>query len=49
MKYLKQEDFYLCKNNRKLVAKNTRIKKSKTGYESTKTIYGCDNCNLNRV
>lgn len=45
MIYNEEEDFYLCKNNRKLVAKNTRIKKSKTGYESTKTIYGCDNCN----
>ena len=39
MIYNEEEDFYLCKNNRKLVAKNTRIKKSKTGYESTKTIY----------
>ncbi|WP_367272461.1 transposase [Clostridium sp.] len=45
MDYNKENDFYTCKNSKKLKVESIKIKKSKTGYESEKTIYICENCN----
>ena len=33
-----------CKNNKKLSAQDIKIRKSKTEYESKKTIYVCEDC-----
>ena len=44
MTYNYDGDYYICKNNKKLYATNTYKRKSKTGYESTKTLYVCENC-----
>jgi transposase len=44
MVYNHEDDYYICKNNRKLVKIKTVKKRSKSGYESTKTIYTCENC-----
>ena len=45
MEYDESGDFYICKNNQKLVVDKIRHSKSKTGYVSEKTIYKCENCN----
>jgi len=44
MDYNEEEDFYICRNGNKLNSDSIKIKKSKTGYESEKTIYVCENC-----
>jgi len=44
MIYNEQEDYYICKNNRKLKVNGVKIRKSKTGYESKKTVYICEDC-----
>lgn len=44
MEYNESGDYYICKNNKKLTAIRTVKRKSKTGYESEKTIYTCDDC-----
>lgn len=44
MEYDEEGDFYVCKNNQKLVVDHIRHSKSKTGYVSEKTIYKCENC-----
>lgn len=44
MEYNKADDYYLCRNNRKLTATKPVKRKSKTGYESEKTIYSCEDC-----
>ena len=44
MEYNEAEDYYTCKNNRKLTVRNVIIRKSKTGYKSEKTIYTCEDC-----
>lgn len=44
MIYNEQEDYYICKNNRKLKVDGVKIRKSKTGYESEKTVYICEDC-----
>jgi transposase len=44
MDYNEQEDYYTCRNGKKLKTDGIKIKKSKTGYESKKTIYVCEDC-----
>jgi transposase len=44
MTYNEQEDFYICQNNKKLKIDNIKIRKSKTGYKSEKTVYICEDC-----
>lgn len=44
MTYNAQEDFYICQNDKKLTAKHTGIRKSKSGYESLITYYECESC-----
>lgn len=51
MEYNKEEDYYICKNGKKLNASKVIKRKSKTGYESEKTIYtseDCSNCPYKR-
>ncbi len=38
------EDFYICRNNKKLIVSNVIKRKSKTGYISEKTICTCEDC-----
>src|SRR5699024_8330193 len=45
MDYNEEQDFYTCRNDKQLRKENTKTKKSKTGYESEKTIYACEDCN----
>ena len=44
MDYNYAGDYYICKNNKKLSAEYTKVRKSKTGYVSKKTIYVCEDC-----
>jgi len=44
MIYNEQEDFYLCAEGRKLTNVSERKKKNRNGYESTETIYECEDC-----
>ena len=44
MNYNEQEDFYICQNNKKLKVDSIKVKKSKTGYKSEKTVYICEDC-----
>lgn len=44
MEYKESNDYYICKNNKKLTARNILKRKSKTGYISEKTIYTCEDC-----
>ncbi|WP_061997137.1 IS1182 family transposase, partial [Clostridium sp. ATCC 25772] len=44
MSYNEIEDFYICKNNKKLKVESIKIRKSKTGYASEKTVYSCEDC-----
>lgn len=47
MDYNEDDDYYTCKNNKKLTATKVIEKSTKTGYESKKTIYiseDCSNC-----
>lgn len=44
MDYNEAGDYYICKNGKKLIVSKVIKKKSKTGYESEKTIYTCENC-----
>jgi len=44
MEYNEAGDFYICKNNKKLTVSKTVKRKSKTNYESEKTIYSCEDC-----
>jgi transposase len=44
MEYNKFGDYYICKNNKRLSVNRTIKRKSKTGYESEKTIYTSQNC-----
>ena len=38
------EILFICQNEKKLTANGVKIRKSKTGYESVKTIYICEDC-----
>lgn len=44
MEYNEAGDYYVCKNNKKLTATRLVKRKSRTGYESEKTIYTCEDC-----
>jgi transposase len=44
MEYNRDEDYYICKYGKKLNVIKTIKKKSKTGYESEKTVYSCEDC-----
>lgn len=44
MDYNADEDYYLCKNEKKLSRTGIKTRKTKTGYLRESTIYECDNC-----
>lgn len=44
MDYNEDEDYYICKNGKRLTANKVLKRKSKTGYEGEKTIYTCEDC-----
>ena len=44
MDYDKENDFYICKNNRKLTAQYEKKGKTATGYRRTTTVYKCSDC-----
>lgn len=44
MDYDLENDYYICKNNKKLYVSGTKTKKSKTGYKSEITCYTCEDC-----
>jgi transposase len=44
MDYNEAGDYYVCKNEKKLTVSKTIRRKSKTGYQSEKTIYTCEDC-----
>ena len=44
MEYDTKTDSYICKNKKKLIVEQIRHSKTKTGYESEKTIYKCEDC-----
>ena len=47
MHYDSENDFFICRNGKKLQSEGVKLKKSKTGYISEKTIYiseDCSNC-----
>lgn len=44
MIYDESTDSYTCRNGKQLTSEKTIIRKSKTGYESEKTIYICEDC-----
>lgn len=44
MEYNEKDDYYVCRNNKKLTVSNVIRRKSKTGYQSEKTIYTCEDC-----
>ena len=47
MHYDSENDFFICRNGKKLQSESVKLKKSKTGYISEKTIYiseDCSNC-----
>ena len=44
MDYYSESDLFICQNGKKLIANWIKIRKSKTGYESVKTIYICEDC-----
>ena len=44
MNYDAINDYYVCKNNKKLSVSGTKTRKSKTGYQSKITCYTCEDC-----
>ena len=44
MKYLPDEDAYICANGRRLKAERTYRQATKSGYKSEKTCYACEDC-----
>jgi transposase len=44
MDYNEAGDYYICKNDKKLTVHKIIKRKSKTGYESEKNIYTCEDC-----
>ena len=44
MDYDKENDFYICKNKRKLTAQYEKKGKTATGYRRTTTVYKCSDC-----
>ena len=44
MIYCEKDDYYICKNNKKLYVSGTINRKSKTEYKSKITCYTCEDC-----
>lgn len=44
MEYCENGDYYICRNNKKLTVNKVIKRKTKTGYQSEKTIYTCEEC-----
>ena len=44
MDYDPENDIFICQNGKKLKIEGVKLRKSKTGYESEKTIYTCEDC-----
>ena len=44
MDYNEEKDSYVCRNGKQLKVQSIKLRKSKTGYESEKTIYVCEDC-----
>ena len=44
MTYFEDDDYYVCQNNKQLQMEYVKHSKSKTGYESEKSIYKCEDC-----
>lgn len=44
MAYDSEQDEYTCQNGKKLTARSTGVRKSKSGFESEITYYECENC-----
>ena len=44
MTYDLENDLFICQNDKKLKVAGVKLRKSKTGYESEKTIYVCEDC-----
>lgn len=44
MQYYAEEDFYICASGRKISVTGGRKQKTRTGYETWKTQYACENC-----
>lgn len=44
MDYDKERNIYICENGKKLIPQGIKVKTSKTGYASEKTIYVCEDC-----
>ncbi|MPN11559.1 hypothetical protein SDC9_158862 [bioreactor metagenome] len=44
MSYNDKDDYYLCKNNKKLTVTGTKTRKSTTGYKCEITCYMCKDC-----
>ncbi|WP_434797079.1 IS1182 family transposase [Terrisporobacter vanillatitrophus] len=44
MSYNDKDDYYLCKNNKKLTVTSTKTRKSTTGYKCEITCYMCEDC-----
>ncbi|MPQ45128.1 IS1182 family transposase [Clostridium tarantellae] len=44
MDYDVKNDLFICQNGKKLKMEGIKLKKSKTGYASEKTIYRCEDC-----
>ena len=44
MEYHNEDDYYICRNGKKLMVTGEKKSKSKTGYESVKTQYTCETC-----
>lgn len=44
MKYNAEEDYYICSQGKKLLRTGSKIRKSKSGFQSTTQIYQCEDC-----
>ena len=44
MEYNTKQNFYICKNNKKLYFKSHYFRKSKSGYKSKISVYECESC-----
>lgn len=44
MDFNEELDFYTCRNGKQLKKESIKIRKSKTGYESEKAVYVCEDC-----
>lgn len=44
MRYLEEEDVYLCHGGRKLLRRKDQVRKSRSGYEDVVRIYSCSEC-----